>query len=665
MPLRVLWILLMVMARPDSALAAGGMFLKMPPATNVYVLDVPDDGKDAKMTSLALQGLINESSAEVYVCTRPFDLEQLEGSGKSFEKLKPLAGANRGLRTLFAKYQGQVKKMFIYDPDKDWTWYLALMSGAQQDGIPVTEAIKDNLVSEFGWNGDIVDFRNRWTDRTDAYDWALIHLMPRCSRRVVFALSEDMPLIDYAVASKGFVFWLDFKSEQAEVGKIFSTRGYGVGTSLMGYASNGDEANEIANPHGIGYVVSDYYSNGSFWSSFPDKTYTQPLGRAIKAEPGKVYAHIIWSDGDNIQFDQNPLYKFWQDPARGTIPVGTEMAPALQELNTPLLSWYYSRLTTNDELIAGPPGVQFIYVGNFNDQLFQAWCNLTHYWCAGAGFHTGHNWNTPIPSLKYSQYMVSCGFAGVLAEGFKIKAGFPPQVETIGVDSEQGLFDQITQIKPDPKEPVFIGFTCVVAGFYKGDLRGYPAIKRVLDRVEAAYPGRYTFLLPKDEFATIRAYYNTDMPRVIGVPDSTNGLTPVYQGDGRFTTVDREGRHCWLVAASRPGIANYFYVAVPDVFRPKVGQTLEIDLPYFDEGSGTVELDYDSTDIGQTLGGAYKRSPYVLHRQNSRQWKLARFYVNDAGFGHSENNSSDFRFQSDDDDLLISSVGIQRVGVNQ
>jgi hypothetical protein len=168
--------------------------------------------------------------------------------------------------------------------------------------------------------------------------------------------------------------------------------------------------------------------------------------------------------------------------------------------------------------------------------------------------------------------------------------------------------------------------------------------------------------LPKDEFATIRAYYNTDKPNVIGSPGSTNGLTPVYQGDGQFTMVEREGRHCWLVAASKPGSANFFYVAVPDAFRPKVGQTLEIDLAYFDEGNSTVELNYDSTDVSQLLGGAYKVCPYVLHRQNSRQWRLARFYVNDAGFGHSENNSSDFRFQSDDDDLLISGVEAQRVG---
>ena len=45
--------------------------------------------------------------------------------------------------------------MFIYDPAKDWTWYLALMSAAQQDGIPVTESVRNDLISEFGWKGDV------------------------------------------------------------------------------------------------------------------------------------------------------------------------------------------------------------------------------------------------------------------------------------------------------------------------------------------------------------------------------------------------------------------------------------------------------------------------------------------------------------------------------
>jgi GxGYxYP putative glycoside hydrolase C-terminal domain/GxGYxYP_N second domain/GxGYxYP third domain/GxGYxYP_N 1st domain len=655
----------------QSVFAASGMFPKMPAATNAYVVNIHKDSGDAWMTAWALQGMINQKFAEVYLINNPWDWGPLKECGKPYKKLPRLKGTNAGLRTLFKKYQNRVKKMFVYDPNKDWTWYLALMSGAQQQGIPVTETIKNELISEFGWKGEVEDFRNRWANRIDAYNWALIHLMPHCTKKVIFATSNRRdkyrerignPITDYAVASKGFVFWLNFDKpdELTEIRKIFSTLGYGVGTSLMGYASDGDAANEIANRYGIGYVVSELYANGSFWSSFPDKTYTQSPRKAVKAEPGKVYASIIWSDGDNLEMDQNPIYKFWHDPARGTVPVGTELAPALQELNSPLLDWYYSHMTTNDELIAGPTGVQYIFIQYFNDRLFPAWCRLTREWCQDAGFHTGHIWLAPIPSVKYSEYMTMCGFDGVLTEGFHVKSGFPPETDSWGADNEEDLFKQITKIKPDPKKPIFTGFTCIVQGFYKPGNNSYSAIKRVVDRVNAEYPGRYVFLLPKDKFATIRAYYNsTNMQKVIGIPGSDTGLIPVHNGDGQFTTTEREGRRCWLVPKGKS--PNYFYLKVPDAFRPKPGQTLEIDLAYFDSGSGDIALDYDSTDITLPLGGAYERYPYTVHRMNSGQWKLARFYVNDAGFGQSENGGADFRFDNEGTDLLISGVQVQRV----
>ena len=51
----------------QSVLAASGMFPKMLPATNVYVVDCQQDSGDARMTAWALQGLVNQSLAEVYI----------------------------------------------------------------------------------------------------------------------------------------------------------------------------------------------------------------------------------------------------------------------------------------------------------------------------------------------------------------------------------------------------------------------------------------------------------------------------------------------------------------------------------------------------------------------------------------------------------------------
>lgn len=653
-----------------SALAASGMFPKMPAATNAYVVNIHEDSGDAWMTAWALQGMINQTSAEVYLINNPWDWDPLKDCGKPYEELPRLTGTDAGLKTLFQKYQGQVKKMFIYDPDKDWTWYLALMSGAQQEGIPVTETVRDELISEFGWKGDVEDFRNKWTSRIEAYDWALINLMPNCTKQVVFATGNRRldakaerignPITDYAVASKGFVFWLDFDTERPEVEKIFRTPGYGVGTSLMGYGSTGDGANYVSNPYGIGYVVSELYANGSFWSSFPDKTYTQSAGKAIKAEPGKIYASIMWSDGDNLEFDQNPLYKYWHDPARGQIPVATPLAPTLQELNSPLLDWYYSHMTTNDELVAGPAGVQFIHIRDYKDDLFPAWCKLNHDWCADAGFHSVYMWLMPLPTPKYSMYMKTCGLDGALGEFFSTDTNLP-SVLISGITDESRLFPEFTAVKPNANAPVFHNFVCVAEGFYHNGDRGYSAIKREIDHLEEAYPGRYVFLLPKDQFATIRAYYNhsSNVPKIAGRPGVSEGLTPISNGDGDFTVVERNGVHCWLM--SKHTSPNYLYLEADPGFLAQTGGALEIDLAYFDAGSGDIALDYDSTDSRLPDTGAYKRYPYSIHRMNSQQWKLARFYVNDARFANRENGGADFRFYNGGDDLLISAVQVQRV----
>src|SRR3954471_3327797 len=93
---------------PLKVPGASGMFPKMPAATNVYAIDCHKDNQDAKMTSWALQGLVNQVSAEVYSAHQGHYREQLKNCGKPFKMLDPLDGTNGGLRSLFQKYQGQV-----------------------------------------------------------------------------------------------------------------------------------------------------------------------------------------------------------------------------------------------------------------------------------------------------------------------------------------------------------------------------------------------------------------------------------------------------------------------------------------------------------------------------------------------------------------------------
>ena len=485
----------------------------MPAGTNIFSVHCRGDGLDAKMTAVALEGLVNQTSAEAYVDLATLNHDQLALAGRPYTELRLPRGNDRGLRVLFEKYQDRVKEMIVYDPAKDWTWYLAVMAAAQQNGIPVTETNAALLKAEFGWKGTTEDFRNRWFNRIQAYNWAITNLLPNCSKKVVFTVKYGYPVFDYVVATKGFVFWLDPDKDpmqKTELEKIYHMGGYGVGTSLMGYA--GDSANITANKYGIGYVVSDWYANGSFWSSFPNKTYKQPTrGRAVTAVPGKVYVAINWSDGDNVQIDQIGTFVLWQDAARGSVPTATTMSPTLQELNPPLLDWYYTHMTTNDELMAGPGGVQFIYGKNFNDSLFPAWCKLNREWIADAGFSSACLWHTDYPSQKYTTYTALCGLAGIFKGGSDVtnryEGSTPILAEGGAVWSEAELYERLAGTKISDKAPVFVGVKCIVGNFVKGD-DGFARVQRAVARVNAAYPGRFVFMLPKDLFATFRKYYH-------------------------------------------------------------------------------------------------------------------------------------------------------------
>jgi len=285
-----------------------------------------------------------------------------------------------------------------------------------------------------------------------------------------------------------------------------------MGTTLMGYASDGDDANKFANPQGIGYVVSDFYANGSFWSSFPDKTYKQDLGTPSKALPGKIYVMLNWSDGDNISFDQHRTYKLWHDPHRATIPVGTTIAPALQELNSPLLDWYYSKKTQDDELIAGPSGMQFIFGDFYNADLFPAWCTLNRDWVADAGLHTVVFWDTYYPGDKFKTCSQTMNLYGLIHSDsnhfinhVKYELGTPVVDGDKPFPSEDKLFESLANITPNADGPIFVNRNCGVKGF---DEDAYAKLQRVVDHLNAAYPGRFVFMLPKDLFATIRYYYH-------------------------------------------------------------------------------------------------------------------------------------------------------------
>lgn len=488
----------------------------------ITVADITKDEGPARMVSTAFQGLINQDEAKLYLFLAPHHKRQLEDTGREYEVLPLPEGKDPGLRSLFKEYSKEVKNIYIWSPEEDWSWNIAVMLSAQNKGLPLTEIQYKVLTSETPWTGNVEREYGRWESKKDAYHWAIENLMPSCDSNMLFSLGlrsdwmgNPWVLYDYAVASKGFAFWLDDADpkEREVIEDICEAGDYKPGAIVMGYAKSGDDLLKVTNKYNIGYVVSDYYSNGSFWCSYPNKAFTQRKGKAVKAENGKIYVSVVFSDGDNVQFDQNALYSIWTDDKdRGAFPVGTTLCAGLQELNPFLLEWYYSKKTDNDELVAGPSGYQFIYGRDYNPDTIGEWFDLNRKWLKSAGFHTACFWHASYRAERelIHRFMETSGLEAVFLGDddvlLDVNDGVVIMNQGDHLVAEGDLYGNLAHREKflDKDHPHFLNVypTAATYGF-----RGIERLKREAERLEKDYPGRFVFLLPMDNAATALKYY--------------------------------------------------------------------------------------------------------------------------------------------------------------
>jgi hypothetical protein len=134
---------------------------------------------------------------------------------------------------------------------------------------------------------------------------------------------------------------------------------------------------------------------------------------------------------------------------------------------------------------------------------------------------------------------------------------------------------------------------------------------------------------------------STDFAEIdLGAPNVTDNITHPQGGDGDTTNISVGSR-----TARRnvdPNEDFYFYFAVDDSFAFPGGQPeLSITIDYFDSGTGTLTLQYDS-DTGDALPAFYKHGGNI-HLTGTNTWKQHTFQLNDAYFGNRQNQDADFR----------------------
>lgn len=501
-----------------GSMRMGTLFYKPALCEAPYLVDISGASEECIATARALQGLLaREVGGKVYLLRdseEKFWMERLvQHHAVSFTPLS--------LKELFSQYRSLVKGLVLYtwepDPATTFEYNVALTMSSVSDRLPVTAPVLSYL-QELGYTQEVEDIRGRFT-KLEAYEWAVETLMPLCSCHYVGATHQSHGYNDYIYATRSFCFYLDWRIEEenAMMRKILSAKEFVHPAIMFGYNNDGDESLDLAIEYGFSYIVSDWFSNQCYFASFPspEKPYRQSEAAPLKAENGRIYVSLYFSDGDNIQFNQRLSQLMWRNPDRGAYPVGMQLNPCLFECAPPMLEWYYETITANDEIIGGPAGFSYAWEDKYPDTCWPAWHATNNFFLNAAGITVSNTSKLllhPGIAEKFTSYtaLKGCNVWDYTPYDCEtVPYGEPrlingvPLVITRSFFQKDQLYTFPASLETAPDHPKFICL-CLTQAVYGPD--AYTYIRETVQRLEKDFPGKFVFVSPSELMATVKAY---------------------------------------------------------------------------------------------------------------------------------------------------------------
>lgn len=370
------------------------------------IYDIRGASHDIQLTITMLTGLINRPQPRVYLVSRDGDNFWLNAVLTSVPHTVSPARGNDILDTLFKTYRDSIQGLIIYDPDFIDSVNIAMMMAGQRDGIVVSPDQAAQLQQSQDKMPVLADLRNyHWKSRLQAYNWALDNLRRDASPQIVAGLNPALAgaLQSFLVATRAFVYWLDARdffpdftqgllSERRLMKRIFET--FGPGAVHLGWFISEPFGVRLTSEAGLPVLASDFFNNLEVWTSIQNtqngSSSTPVSGQAQSSQANqnstssnerqnepKAYVSFTISDGDNIQYNQHRMTQIWRDPARGTIPLGWTISPALIQAAPAMAAYYLRTATPNDELLAGPSGAGYMYPSRWPQERLPGFLQLT------------------------------------------------------------------------------------------------------------------------------------------------------------------------------------------------------------------------------------------------------------------------------------------------
>ncbi|GCF08603.1 GxGYxYP domain-containing protein [Dictyobacter arantiisoli] len=343
------------------------------------VYDLRGASRPELITATVIAGLVNRPRPRIYLIACEDDVFWLQQALRHVSTTYFSHHGSESLHALLFTYRSLVQGVIIYQSELLDTINIATTMAGQRDALIADPELAVALIKRY--HLPVVDDLRKygWRSRLQAYHWAVQQLLPRSSPRILAGLDPGAfcGLRSFLVATGAFVYWLDSQqylpdftagmlSERALMQQLFATYAPTVGAVHLGWVIHEQSAVALASEAGMAVVASDYVLNLEVWTAVQPEALPLPATHMdVPPLEDKIYLSFTMSDGDNLQYCQHHLRTIWNDPARETVPLGWTMSPLLAQAMPALAAYYTSTAGPNDELIAGPSGMGYIYPSRY------------------------------------------------------------------------------------------------------------------------------------------------------------------------------------------------------------------------------------------------------------------------------------------------------------
>ncbi|OQP60689.1 hypothetical protein A3860_32330 [Niastella vici] len=299
--------------------------------------------------------------------------------------------------SLISKYRNEISGLIVYDPAQIHTVNLATVLAKSRGALIASPLLLAKLTAAPYNLPVLLDLRNQFTSKLQVYQTLYNTYWPNIDHRLLIGLNPDAhkaALREYATALGAAVIWLDpnVTDESNLLNSFLSSMP--AGSNYMGWWPEEGPGVQRVSQYGITTIASDWCSNLTMHSGTSRRVAVKPMP-AKPALQNKIYVAFILSDGDNLQYIEHLMRKLWNNPDRGSVPMGWTLSPAMLDAMPGALNFFHQTATDNDNLISGPSGYGYTYPNSWpNQNLLNQFVAKTEDYNQRAGFRVVTVWNT-------------------------------------------------------------------------------------------------------------------------------------------------------------------------------------------------------------------------------------------------------------------------------